>query len=263
VPYYLTYTQQVPRYWGGVPPVWTGMLHTWTLALEEQFYLVWPALVLLAGRRWTGPLALALAVGSIALRATGVHCWVLAGRCDGFALGAFLATVLADPSAERARRRVRWWAVGALALVLPIVAGLARAGRLIESGGLEAYGWHVTVASLVAFALVALVAGHAGCALLAPLRAAPLVYLGTISYGLYLFHFPITLWAMDLRASVGVEPGPLLWAGELVLIVAAAVVSWHLIEKPILRLKGLVPYGTACTRAAEASPSEAVAAPAA
>ena len=69
LPYYLTFTQNVPRYWSGEAPAFNWyFLHTWTLAVLEQFYLVWPALVLLVGRRGLVPLGLALAVGSAAAR---------------------------------------------------------------------------------------------------------------------------------------------------------------------------------------------------
>jgi peptidoglycan/LPS O-acetylase OafA/YrhL len=242
IPFYLTYTQQVPRYWNGAMPQWTGVAHTWTLALEEQFYLVWPALVLVAGRRRTAPLALALALASIAARAGGVHFWVLAGRCDGFLLGAMLAALGGDADAARARRRVLRVAAVSGTLAVMLVACLALAGRLIDAGGPAVYAWHVTVASLGSLAVLALLVLYAGHPVLAPLRFGPLVYLGTISYGLYLFHYPITMRSDLLRRILHVGPGPVLWGTETALSLVVAVASWHLIEKPILRLKDLVPY---------------------
>ena len=50
--YYLTYTQNIPRYWSGRVPAFSPYLnHFWTLANEEQFYIVWPILVITLGRR--------------------------------------------------------------------------------------------------------------------------------------------------------------------------------------------------------------------
>ncbi len=242
LPYYLTYTQQVPCYWGCEMPPWLLMQHTWTLALEEQFYLIWPALVLLAGRRWTGQLALALAIGSVAARAAGVHWWLLAARSDGFALGGLLAAILADSDAERARRRARGWAAVLGALAVLFVVYLGATGRLVDAGSASILGVHATVASLTSFALVAMLVCHAGHPVFAPLRIAPLVYLGTISYGIYLYHHPIVQISFTLKRLFGVGMTPALWSTEGVLTLTAAVASWHLIERPILRLKDRVPY---------------------
>jgi peptidoglycan/LPS O-acetylase OafA/YrhL len=240
--YYLTFTQRIPYYWGGAMPDWTGIAHTWTLALEEQFYLVWPALVLLAGRRWTAPMALGLALASIAARGCGAHHYVLLGRCDGFALGGFLGAMLVDRQSERARRRVYGWAAGLAVLALVLAAWLGMEGHLVSTRSPLHYRVHVTIASLGSFVLVALVALNVGHPWLACLRLRPVGYLGTISYGLYLWHHPITQLSFELKELLGVGPGPVLWAAEIGLSLAAAVVSWHLIEKPILRLKDLVPY---------------------
>lgn len=256
--YYLTYTQRLPYYWGGTMPKWPGIAHTWTLAIEEQFYLFWPALVLLAGRRWTGPMALGLAFASIAARGCGMHHYTLVGRCDGFALGGFLAALLADPQADRARRRTYRSTIGLGGLALILAAWLGAKGQLLDATAPASDWIHVTIASLGAFVLVALVAINAGHPWLAPLRTRPLIYLGTISYGLYLWHYPITELSLELKAILGVEPGPILWAAEAFLSLAAAVVSWHLIEKPILRLKDLVPYPNAAAR----EQAESAAAPA-
>ena len=50
--YHLTYTQNLPLYWSGrVPPFSPYVMHFWTLANEEQFYIVWPLLVVMLGRR--------------------------------------------------------------------------------------------------------------------------------------------------------------------------------------------------------------------
>jgi peptidoglycan/LPS O-acetylase OafA/YrhL len=242
LPYYLTYTQQLPHYWGGAMPDWPEMGHTWTLALEEQFYLIWPALVLLGGRRWTCLLASALAIAALEARVAGAYWWVLAGRCDGFALGGLLAAILAGPDADRARRSARSWAVVLGALAILLCAGLAATGRLMVAGGTVTTPLRVTIASLGSFALVALVVCHAGHPLLAPLRTRLLVYLGTISYGIYLYHYLIIKLCAAVGNSWNLGTGPALWLTEIVLTLAAAVTSWHLIERPILRIKDRFQY---------------------
>ena len=93
LPFTLTYTQGLTRIWpaSGVP-FSRYLAHTWSLAIEEQFYLVWPALVLLAGRRGLLPLGFVCAIGSVYARSRGIW-WDLCGRSDGLILGGLLAAV--------------------------------------------------------------------------------------------------------------------------------------------------------------------------
>lgn len=242
LPYYLTYTQELPRYWNSENPTWLAMQHTWTLALEEQFYLIWPIIVLSTGRRWIGPLALSLAIASVEARIAGVHWWTLLGRCDGFALGGLLATILEDPDHARGRRRAVYWAAGIGSLAVLLAIGLGMIGRLRDAGGPFCFGLHVTLSSFFSFTLVALVAAQVGRPWVAPLRMAPFVYLGKISYGLYLYHYPIVILVMEIPLFVGVSLGPALWASQIGLAVLVAVLSWHLIERPILSLRRWIPY---------------------
>jgi peptidoglycan/LPS O-acetylase OafA/YrhL len=172
----------------------------------------------------------------------GVNWWLLAARCDGFALGGLLAIILADPMAERARKRAIIWSSGGGALAMLLVALLAATGRLLDIGGPITMGVRTAVASLGSFALVALLICHAGHPLFAFLRSRPLVYLGTISYGIYLYHHPIVLSSRPLSNFIGISPGPALWTIECALTLGVAALSWHLIERPILRLKDRISY---------------------
>ena len=161
--YYLTYTQQTTHYWGLETPKWIPMQHAWTLALEEQFYLFWPALVLLAGRRRVGALALAIAVISIEASYASYNWWTLLGRCDGFALGGFLAVIMAEADAQRARRRAWSWAMGFATLAAIQAALLIATGHLIEGyGPMTMAGAQVYCSTFVSFIPVALVVCHAG-----------------------------------------------------------------------------------------------------
>ena len=233
-------------------PQWSVMSHCWTLALEEQFYLIWPVLVLWAGRRRTVWVALTVALGSIVARGLGVHWWLLAGRCDGFALGGLLAAVLADPEPARARRRALGWALAAAGVAVVLVVRLGLQGTLLSTHAASVLRWHVTVASLASFAFVGVVVTHTGSRLLAPLRARPLAYLGTISYGVYLYHSPIVMSSFELSALLGVGPGPVLWGAELLLTLLVAAASWEWIEKPLLRLKAHLPYEASAPRVVDA-----------
>ena len=251
LPYYATYTQQIPRYWGGAMPLWLLMQHTWTLALEEQFYLIWPALMLLAGQRRTGAVALCLAAASVVVRVAGVNWWLLAGRCDGFALGGLLAAIVAESSLEKARQQSTAWAIGFGTMALALIGFLAASGRLFGEAGPLAMAVRTTAASLGSFALVALVVANEGHRVLGPLRVRPMVYLGTISYGIYLYHHPIVQMSGSLGDSLGLPAGPALVAMDIGLTLIVAMASWHLIERPILRFKDRLPYQVEAASVAE------------
>ena len=97
LPTYLTYTQNIQHYWSGTVVEYSWYFkHTWTLALEEQFYLIWPALILVCGRRRVVPLSLTVLAVSVLSLASGADWWTLLGRSGGFALGGLLAAILID-----------------------------------------------------------------------------------------------------------------------------------------------------------------------
>lgn len=246
LPYYLTYTQNIPLYVRGTAPTLRPFDHTWTLALEEQFYILWPAMVLLAGRTRVVWVCLATIALAWMAREGGYLAWspfsdrTLLGRCDGFALGGLLAAILQHGASRKIVAGLALTLVGSLAY---FVWGGISSGGLIHFLGMPTPARPsntILVVGLLYFAIVGLVACGAGRPWLAPLRLAPLAYLGKISYGLYLYHYPI-IWAIDGYEFVYVQPWPVRFE-KLGATLLAAVVSWHLIESPILRLKDRFAY---------------------
>jgi peptidoglycan/LPS O-acetylase OafA/YrhL len=104
LPYYLTFTQFLPRYWFAQPPPFTIYFnHIWTLAAGEQFYLLWPLVAVLLGRRaLLGTIPVLLASAFVAR----LWLWpmLLVTNWDGFGLGALLAWMLGSPGSPRSRR---------------------------------------------------------------------------------------------------------------------------------------------------------------
>lgn len=241
--HYALYVQNVGLYWGQpTPPFAFSIGHTWTLAIEEQFYILWPILLLVFGRRAIFPLGIALVLAPIAIRHAGINRVTLLGHTDGFGWGAILSVL--NSSGTGARRQVkRLAAVGAAGL-----AGyLLHAGWLLTSGAtgkaVIADNAAIALINVIYFAVVGLTIARAGQPELSVLRWRPLVYLGQVSYGLYLYHW-ILYEQLDHVFKFGMGYHDPLWldALKVLLSMAAAIASWHLIEKPILSLKRRFKY---------------------
>ncbi len=235
------------------------LTHTWSLAIEEQFYVVWPLVVVLLVRRRApdargganavlrvsilGALASAavMALRFAAGAAPSALYYGTATHAQCILVGAVLAAglhrfghgrLLTEPrhAAPSAMRRAR-----SDLLTLGFAAGIAwMATHLRSDGGFAYEGGFLCFACLVAALLLVLV--------LAPeargarfLSARPLVYLGTISYGMYLWYFP--LFAIITRSRTGLTGGALL-AVRAAAVVSAASASFFLVERPI-RVGGL------------------------
>lgn len=188
--------------------------HLWSLAVEEHFYLVWPSLVLLIGRRRLVPVCLAVIAAvayaryatslldtSLALRATHL-------RVDAMLVGAVLAVAVA-----RLPRPPKALSTGAAGVLV-----VACHGSLL----VPLLGWGFVVVELAAAVLV--------LDALRWRRRAWLAHIGVISYGMYLFHLPIGLWLGSRGTHEAALP-----VLTLVLTIAVAEVSYRLIEEPIRR----------------------------
>ena len=241
---YLTYTQNVEYHWkSGSPHDDPLMMHTWTLALEEQFYILWPLLARWAGARRIVPLSVAVIAASVSARCGGmVVKGPLLSRCDGFALGGLLAALLLDP--DRVRRCLGRYSVGFGAVMLTALSyplwgrALVRVGVIPRSSSMI-LGLNLFFVTFLYFGVVGFVACHAGRRFLAPLRDRRLVYAGQISYGLYLYH-PL---AYGLIESLGLAwPSWVLDSLKLASAFAIAALSWRWIESPILSLKDRFTY---------------------
>ena len=199
-------------------------LHFWSLGVEEQFYLLWPLFLLLAFRlRHPRLLAWSLCATSFAAAlaltdlATPWAFFSLPGRAWQLGAGALVA--LYAPTLERvppvARAACAW--VGAALLATAAVAfdhGVAYPG----------------VAALVPTVAVILLIAARGAGASRILSFAPLRTLGRVSYSLYLFHWPVLVYATMLGVTLGV---PLRWA-LVAFAIAVAGLSHTFVERPFL-----------------------------
>ena len=246
---FLTYTQFLPEYWSGaVPPCSQLYSHTWTLAIEEQFYLAWPLIVLASGRRFLLGAVVPLLAIPIVLRSEGLSPHLLLTRCDGLALGALLAWVLSGR--ERTKGLGRSFAAVFLAACAFPLWRRSAFGYLAESW--PGRDWVAIEASIniarigvAYFGLVGMVLLGSGRRVLAPLRSGLLRDLGRVSYGLYLYH-PFAFTAVSLAAfKLGYRGSPLLDALKVLACYGFAKLSWRFVEAPILTLKDRFSYDKA------------------
>ena len=220
--------------------------HTWSLAIEEQFYLLWPAtvLVLLAARRGLRKLAVITAVAAVA----SVVCEAVLynatdssrayygtdARAHELFVGALLAMVLhrfgsslrarvAQSGASSALLVATGW-LGAALLLVGIV-------RLSDHAAAYYRGGSLAMSLAVAGMIVAVELGPSGI-LARLLSLPPAVAIGKVSYGLYLWHWPVQVWLT--RKSTGVH-GIELTLLRLAVASAACVASYFLVERPIRR----------------------------
>ena len=219
--------------------------HTWSLSIEEQFYLLWPPVVAVAvalglRRRWLMLVAVAgIAEATIARSVlwTTDESWRrlyngLDTRIDTLLIGALGALVLASlPSLGVLRGR----GFRAIALAAALVLGVA-----MHVGRIDAHAMYFGIGTLVSLcaALVVIATVAAGGGITSLLEFGPLVWIGRISYGLYLWHYPVVVGLFDSHrlARLGVDPA--WWIPmQIGVSLAIATASFYLLERPILRLK--------------------------
>ena len=218
---------------------WMPLLHTWTLAVEEQFYLIWPLVVFFTPAKALKHLVIALIVGSFAS-----HAWLnefvsfwsfafLSSNLSSLCLGAYLAIVARESRQALHRVSIGLLAVGAAAAVaifsLPLVS-------------------RIEYSPVLTFSLTVLFAGIVGTVAVSQRTAIldwpPLAYVGRISYGLYIWHlFAIALINIAIYHKWIPEiSDPVRDILRIVVSFSIAIVSFHAFESPMLTLKDRFTY---------------------
>jgi peptidoglycan/LPS O-acetylase OafA/YrhL len=213
------------NYWS---PHWS-VGHTWSLAVEEQFYLLWPCALVFLGNRRSRNCALAFLLVVPILRTTElVLHWDKANRtfeavADALATGCLLALCREQLWSIDIYRRVlqsRWFWV--LPVVLFVV--LARSPKLIWNAAVGLAVLNIGIA-MVLDRYMRIPDGPVGRFL----NARPIVWIGTLSYSIYLWHI---LFILN-------EGMPHQWVFPLNVVCAllAAIASYYLVERPFLSLR--------------------------
>lgn len=243
----------------------------WSLAIEEQFYLAWPLVVLAVRRGGLMVLCPLLIVGSFVLRMLMLHVWEFGhvtvyvttfARLDGLAAGAWVAAALRggwDP--------LRWAKpLAALALACATLAYSVEAWQLVPASG-SVYqrgewglGPGITLSAIASAAVIAmLVSSLRAPTLRGVLNWRVLRSLGKYSFAIYLTHSLLRVGLRDLVFGPAEEgASPLIafeqlsanpWVGQLLFYLLAGSaswcvgwLSWNLLERHVLKLKRYFPY---------------------
>jgi peptidoglycan/LPS O-acetylase OafA/YrhL len=221
----------------------SALKHTWSLAIEEQFYLVWP-LVVLATLKLSKGSTRPLLIGCIALAtASAIEMALLYHpgqdpsrvyygtdtRAQSLLIGAALAIVLANrrPIRSESHRRLLHRAATVSVLALAVIWATTTDGAAWQYRG----GFALD-AILVAIVIASVTQPGDNGALGTLLSVAPLRAIGVISYGLYLWHWPIYVFLTADRT--GLTGASLLFL-RLIVTFAVATLSFFLVESPIRR----------------------------
>jgi len=221
------------------------LLPMWSLGVEEQYYLIWPLVALLALRRGgTRAVAWVAGVGAVASASLMAALYLAGASIDrlyygtdtraqallvGSVLGALASTrdwrVIAEAWARRPVGRVTGAVLGVAGSAFLLWAWHALDGQeaLLYQGGF-------LLVALAAGAVITVVTSWRHSVLATALSWRPLTYIGTISYGLYLYHWPIFLTLTEARTGLS---GLGLFAVRISVTFAVAILSYHLVEKPV------------------------------
>jgi peptidoglycan/LPS O-acetylase OafA/YrhL len=227
------------------------LLHTWSLAVEEQFYVLWPLIVFLLMRhsvntaqRWSrqrhAAQSAALTVAVLGAEASALVGLILLltgadpsriyygtdTRIQALLVGAALAMWRAQqPGPPSVRMRTSLGAAGVAALL-----GLVCVWATVDGESDLLYAGGFLAVSIIVAVLVASVVEARDGPVVRVLTAPPLPYVGRISYGLYLWHWPVLLTLTAGRTGLG---GASLLLVRLLVTAMITMVSFHFVENPI------------------------------
>jgi peptidoglycan/LPS O-acetylase OafA/YrhL len=226
--------------------------HFWSLAVEEQFYLVWPAVIFFVPRHKLPALFFAMiAISNLFFAIAFKSTWsittalMLTPSCfDALGMGAVIAWLRQegiDPDRRgKLFERAAWVGTALAMLALALTLG----HRWVA---LRLMLWNLSFTMIFGYLVNRAADGRDGC-WGRVLEFPPLVYLGSISYGLYVYHYfvPDLVGMLErasgLRLGLPITSGFSLMAYVTLLTIPLAAISWHVFEQPINDLKRFFPY---------------------
>lgn len=218
-----------------------SLIHLWSLSIEEQFYVLWPALLawMLRGGTTRGRIQCVLMV-LIALSISVQFAFLDWGwkrlyygsdyRAHALLAGCMLAIMWSD--SDLRERAASWKLRGPLAVVSVMILGLIAGSAKLETAEMYMGGFPLVVLSSVAVIYWTLASSSDSWPRLV-LDSRALVWIGKRSYGIYLFHMPFVIWTREFELSL-IEQ--MIFVGGATFL--ATTYSYRLVERPIVEGKG-------------------------
>lgn len=233
-----------------VGPLRYPLPHFWTLAVEEQFYLLWPFVVMFVPSRHLKPVLLFIigtavvyrcftANGSLTMHAAPL---LTIAHLDALGLGGLLAVLMRETTAQSQRwiqllRGLGFW-VGLSGIVIGLILAL-------PGGAMPQFHGTIGKLAVALFAVSLLIRFSTPSQDLMSgfLRSAPLRFLGQISYGIYIYHYPFIHLSKDLAKQSELVSSPAArFTFVLICTLLTATASWFILERPLLSLKRFFSY---------------------
>jgi peptidoglycan/LPS O-acetylase OafA/YrhL len=219
--------------------------HTWSLSVEEQFYLLWPAALLIAGLRRGLFIAAAVVLLAPFIRVAEWELFRWAGAgvgvrfetvADSIATGCLLAGTRGYLHGSPLYRRLLDSRAFALVPALAILANLTHDHPLV------CFGFGMSAANIAIALCIDWAVTHHDGRIGRVLNAAPLVFVGWMSYSLYLWQQPF----LNRASQAPLAAFPL----NIICAVTLALVSYYVVERPALRLRKSIERAVPGARAA-------------